>query len=426
MNTAASAEHLTGKLAVNGGRPVRRAPLPPWPQFDTDEIEAAARVLRSGKVNYWTGEEGRQFEKEFAAHVNCQHAVAVANGTVALELALYAFGVGAGDEVIVPSRTFIASASCAIMRGATAVLADVDRCSQNLTVDKILSLLTPRTKAIIAVHLAGWPCDMDSIMDLSRSRGLKVIEDCAQAHGATYHGRPVGSFGDAAAFSFCQDKIMTTGGEGGMLTTNDPLIWQRAWSFKDHGKSYDAVYRRIHPPGFRWLHESFGTNWRLTEMQSAIGRVQLAKLQKWVEARRRNAEILSRGLSSIRALRVTKLPEGIGHSYYKFYAFVSPEKLQEGWTRDRIMSAVQAEGIPCLAGSCSEIYLEKAFPERMRPTDRLQVARELGETSLMFVVHPTLSENDMLDTCRAVSKVFKVAGVANHPVVRAEARSQRV
>jgi hypothetical protein len=426
MNTPASAGNLSGKLAINGGRPVRRPPFAPWPHFDADEIEAAARVLRSGKVNYWTGEEGRQFEKEFAAYTNCNHAVAVANGTVALELALYALGIGPGDEVIVPSRTFIASASCATMRGATPVLADVDRCSQNLTVDTILPLLTSRTKAIIAVHLAGWPCDMDSIMELSRSRGVKVIEDCAQAHGATYHGHPIGSFGDVAAFSFCQDKIMTTGGEGGMLTTNDPLLWQRAWSFKDHGKSYDAVYNRIHPPGFRWLHESFGTNWRLTEMQSAIGRVQLAKLQKWVEVRRRNADILLRGISRISALRVTKPPEGAGHSYYKYYAFVAPEKLREGWSRDRIMSAIQAEGVPCFSGSCSEIYLEKAFPEKSRPTQRFQVARELGENSLMFLVHPTLSEEDMLDTCRAVSKVFKVAAVADRPMVRAEARSHRV
>jgi dTDP-4-amino-4,6-dideoxygalactose transaminase len=431
MNITTSAGTLAGNvaignLAIDGGRPVRRHPFAPWPNFEADEIEAAARVLRCGKVNYWTGEEGRQFEREFAAYANCSFGVAVANGTVALELALYALGIGPGDEVIVPSRTFIASASCATMRGATPVLADVDHCSQNLTVDTILRLLTPRTKAIIAVHLAGWPCDMDSIMELSRSRGLKVIEDCAQAHDATYRGRPVGCFGDLAAFSFCQDKIMTTGGEGGMLTTNDPLIWRRAWSFKDHGKSYDAVYNRIHPPGFRWLHESFGTNWRLTEMQSAIGRVQLAKLQKWVEIRRRNAGILLRGFSPISALRVPKPPEEIGHSYYKYYAFIRPESLRDGWSRDRIMSAIQAEGIPCFAGSCSEIYLEKAFPESMRPSHRLEVARELGETSLMFLVHPTLSENDMLDTCRAVGKVFKVAAVADRTVVRAETRSRRV
>jgi dTDP-4-amino-4,6-dideoxygalactose transaminase len=408
------------RLASDGGKAIRSAPFAPWPHFEADEIEAAVRVLRSGAINYWTGEEGRRFEEEFAHHAGCAYGVAVANGTVALELALHALGIGVGDEVIVPSRTFMASASCAIMRGAKVVVADVDRHSQNLTLDTILPLITPHTKAIIAVHLAGWPCEMDSILELSHSYGLKVIEDCAQAHGAIYNGRPIGSFGDVAAFSFCQDKIMTTGGEGGMLTTNDRSIWERAWSFKDHGKSYDAVYNRSHPPGFRWLHESFGTNWRLTEMQSAMGRVLLGKLRGCVETRRKHADILSSSFLSIPGLRVTEPPERSGHSYYKYYAFVRPEKLRDGWTRDRIMSAINAEGIPCSVGSCSEIYLERAFPEDMRPSKTLDVARELGETSLMFLVHPTLSDNDMLDTCQAVGKVFTVAAAPDRAASIAE------
>jgi dTDP-4-amino-4,6-dideoxygalactose transaminase len=405
MNSVTFEENLAGK----GGTPVRKTPFAPWPQFDADEIEAATRVLQSGKVNYWTGEEGRRFEEEFAAQAGCRHGIAVANGTVALELALHALGIGSGDEVIVPSRTFIASASCAVMRGAKPVLADVDLHSQNLTADTIRPLLTSRTRAIIAVHLAGWPCDMDPIFALAREYGLKVIEDCAQCHGATYKGRPVGSLGDAAAFSFCQDKIMSTGGEGGMLTTDDERVWKRAWSFKDHGKSYEAVYNRQHPTGFRWLHESFGTNWRLTEFQSALGRVLLRKLPRMVGVRRRNAAILSRGLARHKALRVPQPPTHIGHSYYKYYAFVRPEKLAEGWTRDRVLSSIAAEGIPCFTGSCSEIYLEKAFAPELRPTERLIAARELGETSLMFLVHPTLSELDMHDTCRAVAKVLHAA-----------------
>jgi dTDP-4-amino-4,6-dideoxygalactose transaminase len=397
------------QLALEGGRPVRSTVFAPWPYFDSEEIDAATAVLRSGKVNYWTGTDGREFEKEFAASMQCKYAVAVANGTVALELALYALGIGPGDEVIVSSRTFIASATCAVMRGAKAVIADVDPDSQNLTAETIQPLLSSRTKAIIAVHLAGWPCDMDPIVELAREQGIKVIEDCAQSHGATYKGRPVGSLGDVAAFSFCQDKIMTTGGEGGMLTTNDETIWSRAWSFKDHGKSYDAVYNRQHPPGFRWLHESFGTNWRLTEMQSAIGRVHLQKLPKFVETRRGNACILTDCFSKIGGLRVTVPPAEMRHSYYKYYAFVRPDCLRDGWNRDRIMAAISAEGIPCFSGSCSEIYLEKAFPPEMRPPHRLDVARELGETSLMFLVHPTLTEEDMLDTRHAVQKVFEVA-----------------
>ena len=396
-------------LALEGGKPVRAVPFPAWPTFEEDEISAAVQALHSGKVNYWTGEEGRHFESEFAAQAGCSHAVALANGTVALELALLALGIGAGDEVIVTSRTFIASASCVVMRGAKPVLSDVDRNSQNISADCIRPLINPKTKAIIVVHLAGWPCDMDPILELARQHDLKIIEDCAQCHGATYKGRPVGSLGDVAAFSFCQDKIMTTGGEGGMLTTNDPTTWKLAWSFKDHGKSYDAVYRRQHPPGFRWLHESFGTNWRLTEMQSAMGRILLKKLPKAVEARRRNAAALTESFSGMPGLRVTVPPAEFGHSYYKYYAFLKPESLRKGWTRDHIMSAIGAEGIPCFSGTCSEIYLEKAFSDELRPETRFPIARELGETSLMFLVHPTLSEEDVSDISRAVEKVLDVA-----------------
>lgn len=382
----------------------------PWPFFACDEVDAASAVLKSGKVNYWTGEEGRLFEKEFAASAGCKYAIALSNGTVALELALYAVGIGEGDEVIVTSRTFIASASCAVMRGAKPAMADVDPNSQNITTDTIRSVLTDKTKAIIAVHLAGWPCDMDPIIALARQHGIKVIEDCAQAQGATYKGKPVGSLGDAAAFSFCQDKIMTTGGEGGMLTMNDKTSWEKAWAFKDHGKSYNSVYHQQHPPGFRWLHESFGTNWRLTEMQSVIGRLQLRKVPEWNKSRQRNASILTHCFSGIPALRVTIPPRNIHHAYYKYYCFVRPERLKTGWDRDKIMSAIIAEGIPCFSGSCSEIYLEKAFDvEGLRPAKRLPIAQELGETSLMFLVHPTLSEQNMEDACRVVKKVMKMA-----------------
>jgi dTDP-4-amino-4,6-dideoxygalactose transaminase len=372
----------------------RRA-LPGWPHFGAEEIEAAAKVLASGKVNYWTGEEGRKFETEFAALAGCRHGVAVANGTLALELALYTLGIGEGDDVITTSRTFIASASCAVMRGARPVIADVDRVSQNVTAETLRAALTPRTRAIIPVHLAGWPCDMDSIMELARERGLKVIEDCAQVTGGMYKGRPVGSLGDIAAFSFCQDKIITTGGEGGMLTLNDDALHEKAWGFKDHGKSYEAVYRRQHAPGFRWLHESWGTNWRITEMQSAIGRVALRKLPEWLAIRRRNAAILNSHFEPLGALRLTLPPKEIGHAYYKYYAFVHPERLKTGWSRDRIVAEIEARGVPCYSGSCSEIYLEKAFSPELRPASRLPVARELGETSIMFLVHPTLSEEDM-------------------------------
>jgi dTDP-4-amino-4,6-dideoxygalactose transaminase len=378
----------------------------PWPFFADDEIEAAVAVLHSGRVNYWTGEEGRSFEKEFAAFAGCKYAVALANGSVALECALKALGIGPGDEVVTASRTFIASASCAVMLGARPVIADVDRESQNITAETIRKVLTPRTKAIVAVHLAGWPCEMDEILAMARERGIKVVEDCAQAHGATYKGRPVGSLGDVAVFSFCQDKIMTTAGEGGMVTTNSAELWNLMWSLKDHGKDYEAVYHRKHPPGFRWLHESFGTNWRLSEVQSAVGRIQLRKLPHWLLVRRKYAQMLTDEFPTLPGLRVTVPPKYIEHAYYKYYVFVRPNALRPGWTRDRIIEAIKAQDIPCFSGSCSEIYLEKAFPPGWRPQERLAVARELGETSLMFLVHPTLTEEHIHATCAAVEKVM--------------------
>jgi len=400
---------LESQLAINDGTPVRSEVFPPWPYFEQDEIEAAASVLRSGRVNYWTGDEGRMFEREFADFVGRTYAIALANGTLALELALYCLGIGPGDEVIVPSKTFVATASCAVMRGATPVIADVDRDSGNLTADTMKKVITSRTKAVIPVHLAGWPCEMESILELARRHDIAVIEDCAQAHGARYHGKPIGSFGKLAAFSFCQDKNMTTGGEGGMLLMDDRKLWELGWSFKDHGKSYEAVHEREHPQGYRFLHESFGTNWRLTEAQSAIGRVLLRKLPDLVTKRRRNAAYLSREFSKIPALRVATPAGDVEHAYYKYYVYVRPDRLREDWSRNRIIDAICAEGVPCMEGTCSEIYLEKAFPASMRPDGRLPVARELSETSLMFKVHPTLAEQDLADTCAAVAKVMQIA-----------------
>jgi dTDP-4-amino-4,6-dideoxygalactose transaminase len=384
-----------------------------WPVFDDEQVAAAAAVLRSGKVNYWTGEEGRAFEAEFAVAVGCRYAIALANGTVALELALRSLDIGAGDEVVVTPRSFMASASCAIACGARPVFADVDPDSQNITAASVRAVLSPRTRAVIAVHLAGWPCDMAPLAELCRERRIKLIEDCAQAHGATYRGRPVGSLGDVGAFSFCQDKIMTTAGEGGMLVTDDRALWLRAWAYKDHGKSYEAVYERAHPQGFRWLHESFGTNWRMTELQAAIGRVQLRRLPGWLERRRRNAAILSDRLQAIAALRVTRPPNHAGHACYKYYAFVRPERLAAGWDRDRLVAAITARGVACFTGSCSEIYREKAFElTDMRPAERLPVARRLGETALMFLIDPTLSDADMARTADVVEAVFAEASQA--------------
>jgi dTDP-4-amino-4,6-dideoxygalactose transaminase len=394
----------------------------PWPSFTSEEMDAVHRVLASNRVNYWTGEEGRLFEREFAAWTGAKHAIALANGTVALDLALHALGSGPGDEVIVTPRTFIASVSCVINAGATPVFADVDRASGNLSADTIASVLTPRTRAVIVVHLAGWPCDMAPIMELADRHGFKVIEDCAQAHGARYEGRSVGTIGHIGAWSFCQDKIMTTGGEGGMVTTNDDELWSRMWSFKDHGKSWAAVYASEPTRGFRWVHESFGTNWRMLEMQAAIGRIQLKRLQKWIAARRENADVIGAALAgwtdSAGPLRVPRFPDQNNakservsrHAYYKFYTYVDPRRLREDWSRDRIVAEINRRGVPCYHGSCSEVYLEKAFDRTpWRPRERLPNARDLGETSLMFLVHPTLTGDEVGRTAEVAAEVIRSA-----------------
>lgn len=382
-------------------------PFSPWPSFTEDEAEAVHAVILSNKVNYWTGEECRQFEKEFAAWNSTAHAIALANGTVALDLALHALGIGVGDEVIVTPRTFLASVSSIVNAGAIPVFAEVDRNSQNITAESIRAVLTPRTRAVVCVHLAGWPCDMDPIMALAKEHDIKVIEDCAQAHGATYKGRPVGSIGHIGAWSFCQDKIMTTGGEGGMVTTNDQELWSKMWSFKDHGKSWEAIYEREHAPGFRWLHESFGTNWRMMEVQGAIGRIQLQRMEQWTAARRANAERIWHAASQLSGLRVPTVPGDIGHAAYKCYVFVEPSELKAGWSRDRILNEINSHGVPCYSGSCSEVYLEKAFDNTgWRPENPLPVARELGETSLMFLVHPTLTQAEIDKTCLVLSQVL--------------------
>lgn len=379
----------------------------PWPSFTQEEADAVSQVLLSNKVNYWTGQECREFEKEFAQFAGTQYAVALANGTVALDVALKAWGIGAGDDVIVTSRTFLASASSIVTAGANPIFADVEMDSQNISRRTIEAVLTPNTKAIICVHLAGWMCDMDPIMQLAKEKGLYVIEDCAQAHGAKYKGKSAGSIGHIGAWSFCQDKIMTTGGEGGMVTTNDEQLWKKMWSYKDHGKNYDSIYNKQHPPGFRWLHDSFGTNWRMMEMQAVIGRIQLKKMSEWTAQRNANMEKIYAAFADSPYFTVHRPSDDYVHAAYKCYVQVNTDALPEDWSRDRIMTEINAEGVPCFSGSCSEVYLEHAFDDTpWRPKERLKNAQKLGETSLMFLVHPTLTENNIQTTKDVIQQVI--------------------
>ena len=385
-------------------------PFSPWPSFSQEEISKVSEILLSSKVNYWTGDEGRRFEEEFAKFVGSSHAVAVSNGTVALDLALLAFDLKKGDEVIVTPRTFIASVSSIVNAGAVPVFADIDLESQNITAATIKKVVTKKTKGIICVHLAGWPCDMDPIIDLARSTNLFVIEDCAQAHGALYKGKSVGTIGYVGCWSFCQDKIMSTGGEGGMITTNNKKIWSKIWSFKDHGKDWDAIFNKPHPPGFRWIHESFGTNWRMTEIQAAIGRLQLRKLPAWQKTRSRYARqiwkaanesniFFSPKLKCHNCLEDCERKDFCAHAAYKCYIFLRYDQIE----KEEVIFKINELGVPCFSGICSEVYLEKAFKNSgLTPKFRLQNAKRLGETSLMFLCHPTLKQEEIDKTCDVI------------------------
>jgi dTDP-4-amino-4,6-dideoxygalactose transaminase len=381
-----------------------------WPSFTSEEANSVRDVLLSNKVNYWTGNECREFEKEFAVWSNSKYAIALGNGTLALDSAFKALDIGVSDEVIVTARTYIASVTSIVNAGTIPIFADVDLNSQNITPESIRSKITKKTKAIVCVHLAGWPCEMDRIMDLAKEFNLYVIEDCSQAHGAKYKGKPVGSIGNIGCWSFCQDKIMTTGGEGGMVTTNDKSLWSKMWSYKDHGKSYEAVYERKHSEGFRWLNESFGTNWRMTEMQGAIGRIQLKRMPDWHANRITNAKKIWNTAKKCQGLRVPNIPDYIEHAAYKCYVFVAPKALKNGWSREKVIKEIRKMGVPCDFGACPEVYLEKAFDNTgLRPNERLVNAKELGETSIIFLVHPTLTKEEIQKTCDTIISVMKLA-----------------
>ena len=378
-----------------------------WPSYTSEEADAAHKVLLSNKVNYWTGSECREFEKEFAVWSNSKYAIALGNGTLALDSAFKALNITAGDEVIVTARTYIASVTSIVNAKAIPIFVDVDLNSQNITPESIRSKITNKTKAIVCVHLAGWPCEMDGIMDLAKEFNLFVIEDCSQAHGAMYKGKSVGSIGNIGCWSFCQDKIMTTGGEGGMVTTNEKSLWRKMWSYKDHGKSYEAVYQQKHPEGFRWVNESFGTNWRMTEMQGVIGRIQLKRMSDWHTKRFNNANEIWNTSRQCKGLRVPNIPDYIKHAAYKCYVFVDLNKLKKEWNRDKIIKEINTLGVPCYSGACPEVYLEKAFDNTgLRPKERLINAQELGESTLMFLVHPTLSNDEIKKTCDAITSVM--------------------
>ncbi len=382
-----------------------------WPHFDASDVSAVGKILLSGKINRWTGNKNIEFESKMAEFAGVKRAIAVSNGTSALELALVGVGMRPGDEVIVPCRTFMASASCVAVRGGIPVVADVDIDSQDISIDSIKKLLTKRTRGIIAVHLMGWPCDMDPIMKFARANNLWVIEDCAQAHGAKYKGRPVGGIGDVGAWSFCQDKIITTGGEGGAVTVNDEAAYRRMWAYKDHGRDYEKVYFAKHPDGFKWFLESFGTNFRMTEMQAELGIRGLSKLEKWSRIRASNADSWRKVLEKFPCVRVPDIPKDIVHANYKFFFFTRPELLKRGWSAARIIREMNARGIPAFSGTCWNISQEGCFKRSglSKSEKELPNAAALRDTSVMLLIHPTITKSDMEAAGKELEKILSQA-----------------
>lgn len=367
-----------------------------WPFYDEETVKIVSDVLASGKVNYWTGSRGKEFERKFADFAQCKYGIAVANGTVSLELALEGIGIKPGDEVIVPSRSFFATASVVALRGAIPVFADVDLVNQNVTPETLKPHISKKTKAIIVVHLAGWPCDMNGIMALANQHNLYVIEDCAQAHGAQYQGKSVGSFGHVSSFSFCQDKIMSTGGEGGMVVTNDKTLYQHMWSHKDHGKNQSKCLNAKADTHFKWVHDAIGTNYRMTEMQAAIELRQLDLLPGWLSDRRSAAKTYTEAFRHIEGLRVSEPTDDSLHAYYKYYVFLDPEYYENpAQAKFHLLEKAKKGGVPLFYGSCPEIYKEGGFKHtNIHNQDRNKNAEALGDLSLMLNVDPSVNGGD--------------------------------
>ena len=388
--------------------------LSAWPHYEKDEIDAVNKVLQSGLVNYWTGNLSKKFEKEFANFAGCKYAIALANGSLALSSAYLAIGIKKGDEIITTPRSFVATASSASLLGGKIVFADVDPHSGNITSESIEPLITKKTRAIVVVHLAGWPVEITKISNLAKSYNIPLIEDCSQAHGGEViidgKNLSVGQFGDINTWSFCQDKIISTGGEGGMITTNKPEYYEKIWSFKDHGKSFSKLQEKNLSVEYQFVHDNLGSNFRITEMQSAIGRIQLKKLKSWREIRTKNAKTLTEILSSNDLVHIPLPNKELIHAWYKFNCFININFLKDDWNREKIIRAIRSKSLPAFQGSCSELYLEKCFSKSSNKVNSiLPNAHKLGETNLTFLLHPTINDNEMIFYAENINNILKEA-----------------
>jgi dTDP-4-amino-4,6-dideoxygalactose transaminase len=387
--------------------------------YNKKQIDSVVKILKKNQTNYWTGEECKNFEKEFSNYHNIKYSVAVSNGSVALEIVLKALKLKPTAAVIVAPRSFIISASCVLNMGLKPIFADVDL-NGNVNIEGIKKAYKPGVKAIIVVHLNGLSCDLDPIVKFAKEKKLYLIEDCSQAHGAIYKGKKVGTFGDIATWSFCQDKIISTGGEGGMISTNNKKLWEKCWSYKDHGKNYNSVFYKKHKTGFRWLHDNLGSNYRMTEIQAAIGRIQLKSLDNQLKIRNGIANIYLNELNDYyQKYHLLQKPDfkcqtcpfkqnekkcnKCLHAFYRLNLFINKNKIKQ----IELIEQLNKNKINCSVGSCPEIYREKIFKKfKFYPKQRLSNAKLLGETSLMFPIDPARSMAKVKTEINSIKKIF--------------------
>ena len=413
------------KLAIEGGNPVNTKPFPMWPSFSEKTIKMVAEPLKTGRVNYWTGEIGVKFEKAWAEYNGAKYCITTTNGTSALHTAVAALGIGPGDEVICPSYSFIASSFCILQAGALPVFADTDE-THTIDPNDIEDKINERTKAILVVHLYGVVCNMGPIMEIARKHNLYVIEDCAQAHGGEYKGKKVGTIGDVGCFSFCQSKHFTTGGEGGAVITNNEDLYWECMSFRDHGYDVKERLRLLElEKKLMYIHRRVGFNYRMTEMQSLIGLCELERFETWnLPNRRRNGRFLIDALKDHPLVLYPPLDTEERKNAFWWAPFViDTDRLKV--PMKQFIAAIEAEGVPVYGVLWPEMYREKAYTERVgfgrlnypfndpnaRFIDYTKVeckkAKWLSDRTISFFTHPVYEIKHMEKYVEAFNKVAK-------------------
>ena len=381
-----------------------------WPNFSQDLITKLGGVISSGKINYTTGPYGERFEKKFSKFIGNKYAIAVCNGTAALEVAIKSLKLPKKSEIIVPARSFFASASCIVNTGHIPVFVDVDLLTQNISLSDIKKKISKRTKVIICVHLAGLPCEMYAIKNFARKNNLKIIEDCSQAHGASINNKEVGSFSDVSTWSFCNDKIISTLGEGGIISTNNKKIYKFCKKYINHGTTLKKIQNQ---EKFIYNKDLFGTNLRLTEIQSFAGLEQLKCLKQTQKKRQKIAKDYLKLISKYKKYFFSYYPpKQIRSAWYRFYFFIKPNVRNHKKIRLDIIRDLIIRNLRCFSGSCPEIYLEKSFKKLKNfKIKRLKNCKILGETSLALDVNHTLNfwqhKKDLLQIKTVIEKFIK-------------------